>query len=434
MKKLFINRITQSRHTHWLALLGFSGLVLIVALLPIQSQSVIVPIPAYIDADIPPPDSESLNDTVVRREVVVSGDTLSNVFERSGAGVTLLYKLIADDNIKKPIERIFPGQVFTFTFTKDNQLSKITFDQDKLNSYEIMLRPDIEATIQKVTLTPDIHTKYASAVINNSLFIDGSNAGLSDNMIMQLATLFGWDIDFALDIRSGDQFSLLYEEQYLAGEKLSDGAILAARFVNNGREFIALRYTDAGGRTDYYSPNGDSMRKAFLRTPVDVFRISSRFNPNRMHPVLNRIVAHRGTDYAAPVGTPIRAAGEGKIVSASYSDTFGNVVTLQHGETIRTLYAHMSKFASGIRQGNRVKQGQIIGYVGATGRVTGPHLHYEFLVNGVHMNPQTVKLPNAQPLEKQYLEDFTEYADNLAGQLLVLDQAYALNSTTTSID
>lgn len=434
MKKLFINRITQSRHTHWFALLGFSGLVLIVALLPIQSQSVIVPIPAYIDVDIPPPDNESSNDTIVRREVVVSGDTLSNVFERSGAGVTLLYKLIADDNIKKPIERIFPGQVFTFTFNKDYQLSKITFDQDKLNAYEIMLRPDVEATIQKVTLTPDIYTKYASAVINNSLFIDGSNAGLTDNMIMQLATLFGWDIDFALDIRSGDQFSLLYEEQYLAGEKLADGAILAARFVNNGREFIALRYTDAGGRTDYYSPNGDSMRKAFLRTPVDVFRISSRFNPNRMHPVLNRIVAHRGTDYAAPVGTPIRAAGEGKIVSAYYSDTFGNVVTLQHGETIRTLYAHMSKFASGIRQGNWVKQGQIIGYVGATGRVTGPHLHYEFLVNGVHMNPQTVQLPNAQPLEKQYLDDFTEYADNLAGQLLVLDQAYALNSATTSSD
>jgi murein DD-endopeptidase MepM/ murein hydrolase activator NlpD len=243
-------------------------------------------------------------------------------------------------------------------------------------------------------------------------------------MIMQMATLYGWDIDFALDIRAGDTFSLIYQEEYLDGQKLSDGPILVARFVNQGREVNALRYTDEGGRTDYYSPNGDSMRKAFLRTPMDVFRISSGFNPNRRHPVLNTIRAHKGTDYAAPTGTPIKVTGEGKVVSAGRNGGYGNVVVVQHGGGIRTLYAHMSQFSKNARVGNRVRQGQIIGYVGATGQVTGPHLHYEFLVNGVHKNPQTVDLPTAQPLDSRFLPNFEEFASNMMGQLSVFEETY----------
>ncbi|MDX1472817.1 MAG: peptidoglycan DD-metalloendopeptidase family protein [Reinekea sp.] len=412
--------------THFLALAACSVLVLLVALWPSQGRSVVVEVPAHIVI----PEPEVLDDEQLllsTSEIVKSGDTLSTVFERSGAGVSILYKLISDPEIKKPIEKIYPGQEFIFLFDKESVLKQISFNESPILSYQIDINDDRTAQISKIERTPEIHTKYAKAVISDSLFMAGLNAGLSDNMIMQLATIYGWDIDFALDIREGDEFSLLYEENYLNGEKLSDGPIIAAKFINNGREVTAIRYTDASGRTDYFSPDGNSMKKAFLRTPLDVFRISSSFNPNRKHPVLNKIVAHKGTDYAAPVGTPIKAAGDGKIIKANYSSTFGNVVVIQHGESIRTLYAHMSKFSKYAKVGNRIKQGQIIGYVGATGRVTGAHLHYEFQVNGVHKNPQTVKLPTAQPLAKEFKADFDNYASNVIGQLGVYDQAYANN-------
>jgi murein DD-endopeptidase MepM/ murein hydrolase activator NlpD len=301
----------------------------------------------------------------------------------------------------------------------------VSFNESATLSYHIVLDEGEKPTIDKIVRVPDIRTRFTKGTINNSLFLAGSDAGLSDNMIMQLATLFGWDIDFALDIRQGDQFSLLYEENFLDGEKLNDGSIVAAKFYNNGREVTAIRYTDSAGHTDYYSPDGNSMRKAFLRTPMDVFRISSSFNPNRKHPVLNKIVAHKGTDYAAPTGTPIKASGDGKIIKANYSSTYGNVVVIQHGANIRTLYAHMSKFSKYSKVGNRIKQGQVIGYVGATGRVTGAHLHYEFQVNGVHKNPQTVKLPTARPLASEYRDDFQSYSTNMIGQLSVFDEGFA---------
>lgn len=410
--------------THLMAVAGCSLLVFLVALWPSAGQSVVVEVPAQVVIAEPEVVVEEDPWQTVTEEVQ-SGDTLSTVFERSGAGVSILYQLIANDEIKKPIEKIFPGQEFTFHFDEESRLKQVNFNASPLESFRIDIDDQRNGVITKLVKTPEIHTKYATATINNSLFLDASRAGLSDNMIMQLATVFGWDIDFALDIRTGDEFSLLYEENYLDGKKLSDGPIIAARFKNNGREFTAIRYTDESGRTDYYAPNGDSMRKAFLRTPMDVFRISSSFNPRRKHPVLNKIVAHKGTDYAAAVGTPIKATGDGKILKAYYSSTYGNVVIIQHGAGIRTLYAHMSKFSKYSRAGNRIKQGQVIGYVGATGRVTGAHLHYEFQVHGVHKNPQTVTLPNAQPLAKEYLADYKEYASNVAGQLGVYDQAYA---------
>lgn len=410
---------------HLVALGACSLLVLVVSLWPTKSQSVIVEIPAEVYT--PELTEEAIDETPLFSvtETVKSGDTLSTVFERSGAGVSVLYKLILDDDIKTPMEKIFPGQEFVFQFDEAGLLHSVTFNESKMSSYTISFDEARTASIEKLVKTPDIHTRYAKATIDDSLFMAGMKAGLTDNMIMQLATIYGWDIDFALDIRKGDSFSLLYEENYLDGEKLSDGPIIAARFYNNGRELTALRYTDESGRTDYYDPSGDSMRKAFLRTPMDVFRISSSFNPKRKHPVLNKIVAHKGTDYAAPIGTPIKVTGDGKVLKAYYSSTYGNVAIVQHGEGIRTLYAHMSEFSKYARSGKRIKQGQVIGYVGKTGRVTGAHLHYEFQVHGVHKNPQTVKLPNAQPLDKKYLESYKSYAANVSGQLRVYDEAYA---------
>jgi len=249
------------------------------------------------------------------------------------------------------------------------------------------------------------------------LFIAAQKAGLPDNLTMQLADIFGWDIDFALDIREGDQFTILYEEFYLDGEKIKNGRILAAEFVNSGKVFQAVRYAAPGKDADYYSLDGKSMRKAFLRTPVDYRRISSRFTLGRKHPILNTIRAHKGVDYAASTGTPIRVTGNGKIIFRGTKGGYGNTIIVQHANKYSTLYAHMSRYKGGLRKGSRVKQGQIIGYVGSTGLATGPHLHYEFRVNNVHRDPLRVKLPGAPPLDKKYLADFKSESAALIAQL-----------------
>lgn len=420
MTKTLIKHVSSFPRWHAIGVACLSALLLIAGLWPAQSQSVVVeiPVPIIIPASEPvEPEVEPLKQV---SEEIRSGDTLSSVFERSGAGVSILYRMLADEAISRPLGRIYPGQTFTFTFNDEDRLAEVTFSESTLVQHQIRVE-DGGFSIERIELEPDVYTRFAEATIHSSLYMAGKDAGLSDNMIMQLATLFGWDIDFALEIRSGDRFSLIYEERYLDGEKLDDGPILVARFVNRGRDLTALRYTDENGKTDYYSPNGDSMRKAFLRNPLDVFRISSRFNPNRRHPVLNTIRAHRGTDYAAPTGTPIRATGDGRVVLAGPHGGYGNTVILQHGGNIRTLYAHMSRVGNGIRNGTNVRQGQVIGYVGATGLATGPHLHYEFLVNGVHQNPETVPLPTADPLARDQLPHFTEYATNMIGQLEVFE-------------
>lgn len=424
MISTLLHRLQAFPRWHAIGVGCLTVLMLLLALWPATSESVIVEIPARLQLQASQAaDSESDLSRVAAE--VRPGDTLSTLFERAGAGVSVLYRMLDDEEISQPLERIYPGQSFSFAFNDADVLKEVTFSESQMVQHRITVAEEGGFQIEQIVREPEIHTRFTQGTIDTSLYLAGKDAGLSDNMIMELATLFGWDIDFVLDIRSGDSFSLIYEEHFLDGKKLSDGPILAARFINQGREVTAIRYTDAGGRTDYYSPNGDSIRKAFLRTPMDVFRISSGFNPNRRHPVLNTIRAHRGTDYAAPTGTPIKVTGDGKVISARRSSSYGNVVVVQHGGGIRTLYAHMNQFSRYARVGNRVNQGQIIGYVGSTGMVTGPHLHYEFLVNGVHRNPQTVPLPTAQPLEEQYLTAFQEFASNMMGQLDVFNGNYA---------
>ena len=225
---------------------------------------------------------------------------------------------------------------------------------------------------------------------------------------MRLAQIFQWDVDFVLDIRPGDEFFALVEEQYLDGEFIGFGNIVSARFINQGRAYTAVRYTTQDGVSDYFDAQGLSMRKAFLRAPVEFSRISSSFNLRRKHPLYKTVRPHRGIDYAAPPGTPILAAGDGRVEIASRTKPNGRYVVLKHGEQFVTKYLHLSKFARGIKAGRRVKQGQVIGYVGSTGYATGPHLHYEFLVNGVHQNPRTVSLPQAKPVSKQEVARFRE--------------------------
>jgi murein DD-endopeptidase MepM/ murein hydrolase activator NlpD len=234
---------------------------------------------------------------------------------------------------------------------------------------------------------------------------------------MELANIFGWDIDFALEIRAGDSFNLIYEEAYLDGEVFDNGNILAAEFTNRGKVFRAIRYQDDQGNSNYYSPDGSSMRKAFLRAPVDFRRISSRFRTARWHPVLGKKRPHKGVDYAAATGTPIKASGDGRVIFRGTKGGYGKTVIIKHGSQYTTLYGHMSRFNKKVKNGSRVQQGQTIGYVGKSGLATGPHLHYEFRVNGVHRNPLTVKIPAAAPIDKRYKSDFQHQSEPLLAKL-----------------
>jgi murein DD-endopeptidase MepM/ murein hydrolase activator NlpD len=327
---------------------------------------------------------------------VTSGDTLSSLFQRAGLSDRKLLNFMASNKNTKKLTRIHPGQTLDFLLA-DDELQALRFQENKLNS-QLFERREGSFTHTAEQRVPDVRITHRQATINDSLFLAGSQAGLDDNLIMELANIFGWDIDFALDIRKGDAFKVVYEEQFLDGKKYSNGNILSAEFSNRGNTYRALRYTDSKGATHYYTPEGATMRKEFLRTPVDLARISSHFNLKRKHPVLNKIRAHKGTDYAASRGTPIKSVGDGKVIHAGRKGGYGNVVIIQHGQTYKTLYAHMSKFGRGIRRGTTVNQGQTIGYVGSTGLATGPHLHYEFYVNGAVRNPVTVKLPKAKSI------------------------------------
>ncbi len=346
---------------------------------------------------------------------VKPGDALASIFKRHHLAPGELHEIMALGRDTASLKNLRPGDVFRFQIDENQHLQKLVYDISPLKSLHIQ-RQEQGFTAAMQVKNIEKRSAYAIGQIKSSLFEAGKDAGLSDTLIMKMVNIFGWDIDFALDIRKGDQFALIYEEQFLDGKKINDGAILAAEFINHGHTYRALRFTDASDHSDYYTPEGRSMRKAFLRTPVDFRRISSRFG-NRHHPVLNRMRLHKGVDYAAKTGTPIKASGDGKIIFRGRKGGYGRTVIIQHGGRYSTLYAHMSRFKKGLRVGKHVRQGQIIGYVGQSGRATGPHLHYEFRVNGVHRNPLTIRLPNAAPIKKQYRDSFSRTASALLAQL-----------------
>ena len=359
---------------------------------------------------------------------VKSGDSLAAIFSRVGISAGELHTLLSQGGATHNLKKIYPGQTLRLMSNGDQQLVRLIYKIDELSTLDIGRNGD-EFEISTIHRTPERRIKNASGSINNSLFVSAQAAGMSDSMTMELAGIFGWDIDFALDIRKGDQFTVLYEELYLDGEHIGNGEILAAEFINQGKSYQAVRYTDAGGKTDYYSLDGKSMRKAFLRTPVEFSRISSGFSLGRKHPILNRIRAHKGVDYAAATGTPIKATSNGKITFRGKKGGYGNTIIIQHGSKYSTLYAHMSRFRSGLTSGSRINQGQVIGYVGSSGLATGPHLHYEFRVDGVHRDPLKVKLPGAEPLDSKYLADFSRKAESLLAKLdLMRNVQVAVNS------
>ena len=336
--------------------------------------------------------------------IVHPNDTLDAIFRRLKLSLSDLASLRGLPGLKARLDSLRPGESLRLMH-KDGALVGL---ERRLNEEQTLkVVRDSSGLKADVLQNPlEARPRTVRAVINSSLFEAVEAAGGHDQTAVALADIFGWDIDFVLDIQPGDSFVVSYQELYQDGVFVKDGPILAASFTNQGRQYRAVRYVDPDGNAHYYTPDGRSMRKAFLRTPVEFTRISSKFNSARLHPILNLIRAHKGIDYAAPIGTPVRAAGDGRIRYAGPKGGYGNVVEIEHTRSIVTVYGHLSRFAKGTRAGAHVTQGAVIAYVGMTGLATGPHLHYEYRVNGVFKNPQTVSLPDAEPIDARWRADF----------------------------
>ena len=365
---------------------------------------------------IPSVDEQLAPQAQIKQIVVAEGDTLSTVFDKAGVPPTVMHEVLASSKEAQQLSKLKVGQRLDIELDAQGELTQLSSSLSKLERIHIE-RSDSGYVYKKEKLRPDIETAYAYGRIDSSLFLAAKRAGLSHNLTMELANVFGYDIDFALDIRKGDTFEVIYEQKKIAGESVGTGNILAARFTNQGKTYTAVRYSNKQGNSNYYTADGQSMRKAFIRTPVDFARISSRFSNGRKHPILNKIRAHKGVDYAAPRGTPIKSTGDGKIIVAGRKGGYGNTIVIQHGKHYRTLYGHMQGFAKGIRSGAQVKQGQIIGYIGTTGLSTGPHLHYEFQVDGVHVDPLGQKLPMADPIAKNEKQRFIQLSKPLMARM-----------------
>lgn len=352
-------------------------------------------------------------DEAAWQEVAVrSGDNLAGILARFDIGPAVVHSLARKTEHGPALARLRPGQKLRLRI-EDGSLQALTYLTAATQGFRY--RGDAEGFASEPFEIPvEKRLRFVNGVIEDSLYVTAKQAGLSDRVIMNLAEIFAWDVDFALQIRRGDSFAVVFEEEYLNGEKLRDGKILAAEFINQAKTHRAV-YNE--GDSNYYTPEGRSMRKAFLRAPVDFRRISSRFRKSRYHPVLGKRRPHRGVDYAAATGTPIKAAGDGQLSFVGTKGGYGKTVMIDHGRGYSTLYAHMHGYAGGMKNGRRVKQGQIIGYVGSTGLATGPHLHYEFRVNGVHKDPLTVPLPKADSLPRQYRAAFQEQVDTLLAHL-----------------
>jgi murein DD-endopeptidase MepM/ murein hydrolase activator NlpD len=342
-------------------------------------------------------------------------DTLEAIFEREDLSLADLAAIRGIPGLRADLDRLRPGE--SLTLVRDGaELLGLTRRLSLAQRLEVR-RTAAGFESRLIAIPLETRARTLSGKIDRSLFEAVAAAGGHDSTTLALADIFAWDIDFVNDIQPGDSFTVTYEEVYDHGKYAEDGPILAARFINNGHEYVAVRYVSPGAQAGYYTPDGRSMRKAFLRAPLEFTRVSSPFSLHRRHPILNLIRRHTGVDYAAPIGTPVWAAGDGRVIFAGRKGGYGNAVVLDHAHGITTLYGHLSRFARGLRVGEHVSQGTVIAYVGMTGLATGPHLHYEFRVNGVYKNPQTVSLPDAVPIDASLREDFLAKTGPLLGSL-----------------
>ncbi|WP_337842630.1 peptidoglycan DD-metalloendopeptidase family protein [Rheinheimera sp.] len=343
---------------------------------------------------------------------VKKGDNLSSVFKKANLDQTVMRDVLSLGKEVKTLTRIFPGEQIEFGLNNQGLLQEIRYPVSNLKTLRVTRHGDNKFAAEELLKEVEVRTEIVSGVINGSFWNAGLEAGLSESQMLTLAnSIFSYDIDFGLDIKAGDSFSVLFETKYADGQFVGNGDILAAQFRNEGTLYQAVKHKDGG----YYKPDGKAMRQAFLRAPVSFQYVSSNFNPKRFHPVLKKVRPHNGVDYVAAVGTPIMAAGDGKVIASTYNGVNGNYVFVQHKNNIVTKYLHLSK--RDVKKGETVRQGQVIGRLGGTGRVTGAHLHYEFVVGGVHRNPRTVKLPQAEPLSNKDRLAFVAQAQQLIAQL-----------------
>jgi murein DD-endopeptidase MepM/ murein hydrolase activator NlpD len=410
---------------HKMAVIAVSILLLLLALLPSeravasrQTEKVADQLPGLMVGkpyQLPlnlqvEPEVQDVESTF-KKVTIKSGDSLATIFKALNVPQKTMLALSRSGSDAKPFTNLQVGKELVFEFDNNHYLLAIHYELNKISTLVANHIEQDTFTFSEERKETTVTPTYFEGEIRASFWHAASEAGLNDSLIMNFANVFAWDVDFALDIREGDKFYALVEQVYVDGEFVEYGEILAAEVVNQGDVYQAIRYTD--GR--YYTPEGDSMRKAFLRAPVNFKYISSNFNPRRYHPVQKRYKAHRGVDYAASTGTPVFAAGDGKVIKSGYDKYNGHHVFVEHGGGITTKYIHFSKRK--VKRGERVKQGQVIGLVGATGLAAGPHLHYEFLVNGVHRNPRTVSLPKANPIDRKERDAFLAFAKQRLQQL-----------------
>jgi murein DD-endopeptidase MepM/ murein hydrolase activator NlpD len=417
---IFIKSAVPGLSTRAATILQVLLIVLVVALatLPREMDAVVATVqapPSAAPAPAPAAPQEA-NIAFSTIEVVVSrNDTMDRLFRRFELNLADLATLRGLPELRTQLDRLKPGELLRLMH-RGGEL--IGLERKLSDSETLKVTRDANGFSSNVLENPlEVHTRTASGTIQSSLFQAAADAQLDDRIAFELAEIFQYDIDFVLDIQPGDRFTVVYEELFQDGVPLRTGNILAAKFVNEGREYRAIRYVDSLGNAEYFTPDGKSLRKAFIRAPVQFSRVSSRFNPSRRHPVLNTIRAHKGVDYAAPVGTPVRAAGDGRVRFLGRKGGYGNVVELEHGSGVVTVYGHLSRFASKLHRGQRVALGEVIAYVGMTGLATGPHLHYEYRVRGVHKNPQTVPLPDAEPIRASERDRFLASTADLLNML-----------------
>ncbi len=377
----------------------------------------------------PQREAEPLPTEIWKEYTVGPGDNLSLLFQRAGLSDADTYHLISGAEGSRALTRLHPGEKLGFRISSGGELEALRHQPSKLTSV-VYRRQGDSYSVEKTVREPERRYNFASATIVSSLYLASQAADLSIKTTMNLANIFGGVIDFVLDPRRGDVFHVLYEDLYLDGEKIDDGRILAAEFINRGRSHTAYLYTDEEKNTGYFSETGVSMRRAFMLAPLDFTRVSSNFNPRRLHPIYKTTRPHRGTDYAAPRGTPVFAAGDGRVSETGYTRANGNYIFIRHGEQFTTKYLHLHKRK--VKRGDRVKQRQVIGTVGSTGASTGPHLHYEFLINGVHHDPRTVhrKLPPPRSLDAGEMLHFERQTRHLRMQLAARSQIRTAQTET----
>ncbi len=344
------------------------------------------------------------------------GDTLAALLARLGVDPAVAARLVRENGRAKPFRSLRPGMIVQALTADHGDLLSLRFVAGHDTVLGFDRSPDgFDVVDEPAEFSRAVHMKAGE--IRSSLFAAADDTGLPDSVAIQLAEIFGGDIDFHRDLRKGDRFSVIYETLYHQGRAIKSGRVLAAEFINDGREYRAVWFGEDLDAGSYYAPDGQSLRKAFLRSPLEFSRVTSGFSTRRFHPLLKTWRAHRGVDYGAPTGTRVRATGDGVVEQIDRQNGYGNVVVLRHKGQISTLYAHLSKFGAGIRRGTRVSQGDVIGYVGSTGWATGPHLHYEFRVGSEHRNPLQMVFPSAEPVPAARMQAFRAETEPYAAQL-----------------